>query len=270
MNSKTNQPDWHRIAEKFDYWLPQLAPVGTAMLEALPVQPGDRIIDLASGTGEPALTLARYWQEKIEIIGTDAAAGMVKVAQQKAQTAGLTNISFQTMPAEHLSFADDFFDKALCRFGIMLFDDPLVGLKEIRRVLKPGGSYAFAVWSNPEWMPTMLWAYEVFKNRIPEEYYPPLYKVTSLGLPGAMETMMNNAGYTDFLIEPRIFYYQFASFQDYWDTVEKSDILKLQYDVLATDQRQAVRDEIAQFAKEYQTDEGLRIPHEYLLVTGAK
>ena len=54
MNTADNQPDWHRIAEKFDVWLPHLAPVGEAVLEALQARPGERILDLASGTGEPA------------------------------------------------------------------------------------------------------------------------------------------------------------------------------------------------------------------------
>src|SRR3569623_2145668 len=116
MNANDNQPDWDAIAEKFDLFLPQLAPVGEALLEALAARPGDKILDIASGTGEPALTLARR-QPHVDIIGIDAAAGMVRAAQNKVKAEGLGNITFHTMPAEHLAF-----DRILCRFGVMLFE----------------------------------------------------------------------------------------------------------------------------------------------------
>ena len=70
MSAKNNQPDWGRIAEKFDIWLPHIAPVGEALLAALDARPGDLILDLASGTGEPALTLARR-QPHVQITGID-------------------------------------------------------------------------------------------------------------------------------------------------------------------------------------------------------
>ena len=80
ITAKGKQPDWHDIAEKFDLWLPHIAPVGEALLEALNARPGDRILDVASGTGEPALTLARR-RKDVVITGTDAAAAMVDVAK---------------------------------------------------------------------------------------------------------------------------------------------------------------------------------------------
>ena len=130
MNTKDNQPDWDKIAEKFDYLLPQIAPVGEALLEALNARPGDKILDIASGTGEPALTLARR-QPHVQITGVDAADGMARAAQKKVVVERLSNISFTTMPAEQLVFGDGEFDKVLCRFGVMLFQDPLKGCSEL-------------------------------------------------------------------------------------------------------------------------------------------
>jgi len=270
MGVQDNQPDWDKIAEKFDIWLPQLATVGSDLLKVLGAQSGDRVLDLGSGTGEPALTLARNMQDKIEIIGVDAAEGMVKVANKKVVSENLTGIEFQTMPAEKLSFADNSFDKALCRFGIMLFEDPLQGLKEIHRVLKPGGRFAFAVWSTPETMLTLQWSHDVFKHRIAEEFHPPLSKVTSLGPPGIMDNLLKEAGYDQFSIEAITFHYELDSFDAYWDAVESSDILKMQYDALPDDQRNSIRDEVGRFARDFIEDGILRIPHEYLLVSGNK
>jgi ubiquinone/menaquinone biosynthesis C-methylase UbiE len=269
MSHKNNQPDWDKIAEKFDFLLPQIAPVGEALLEALGVAPGDRVLDLASGTGEPALTLARRQPHAI-ITGIDAAEGMVRAARKKVVAERLANITFETMPAERLSFADHSFDKALCRFGVMLFEDPLKGCREIHRVLKPGGAFAFAVWSTPETMTTMHWAAQAFKERVPDEHQPPIAKVTSLSEPGVLDELLRGAGFTRYRIAQRRFDYQFESFEHYWQTMEASDILKQQFNALPAEERGAVRDEIARFARDFQTDHGLVIPHEYLLVAGSK
>jgi ubiquinone/menaquinone biosynthesis C-methylase UbiE len=266
-----NQPDWHSIAEKFDLWLPHLAPVGEALLSALDARPGEQILDLASGTGEPALTLAHRLGASVTITGVDSAAGMVEVAREKARRECLDGIvSFHVMPAEQLGFSDHSFHRALCRFGVMLFENPLQGLREMRRVLKPGGRFALAVWSRAETMPTMHWSYQAFAPRLPEEHHPPLARVTSLGEPGVLEDLLSQAGFEDFTVEPQTFDYEFRSFDEYWDTVEASDILKQQYDALPESERSAIRDEVGRFARDFIRDDRLIIPHEYLLATGTK
>jgi len=270
VSTKNNQPDWDKIAEKFDVWLPHIAPVSETLLAALDARPGERILDLASGTGEPALTLARRLKGHASITGIDAADGMVRVAQMKADRERLPGISFKCMPAEQLSFHDNAFDRVLCRFGVMLFTDPLQGLKEMRRVLKPGGRFALAVWSTPEAIPTLHWVYETFKTRLPENLHPPLAKVTSLGAPGLLQDLLKQAGFSDFSVDRHAFDYQFESFDDFWDTVEASDILKQQYDALPAGERNKIRDEVGRFARDFVHDGQLRIPHEYLVAAGTK
>ena len=269
MTARNNQPDWDKIAEKFDIFLPQIAPVGEALLEVLDARPGDQVLDIASGTGEPALTLARR-QPHVQITGVDAAEGMVRVAQKKVGVERLSNIAFTAMPAERLDYGDNAFDKILCRFGVMLFQDPPRACREMHRVLKRGGRFALAVWSTPETMTTMNWAERVFKDRLAEEHQPPLAKVTSLGQPGVLDELLKGAGFTEFRITPRRFDYQYASFEAYWSAMEASDILKQQFDALPAAERDTVRDEIARFARDFQTDHGLVIPHEYLLAVGMK
>ncbi len=270
VGAQDNQPDWGQMAEKFDVWLPQIAPVGEALLTQLKAQAGDHIIDLGSGTGEPALSLAKQMSGQIEITGVDSAEGMVKVANKKVAAEALDHIAFFTMSAEQLSFADDTFDRALSRFGVMLFEDPLQGVKEMRRVLKPNGRFALAVWSTPETMRTLFWTYEVFKDRIPEDKYPPLAKVTSLGEAGAMETLLTKAGFNSVSIEAKTFNYNFESFDAYWDAVESSDILKMQYDALPEEQRKDIREEVGHFARDFIKEGRLVIPHDYLIVSGNK
>ena len=266
---KKNQLDWDRIAEKFDIFLPQLAPVGEALLEVLETRRGDQVLDIASGTGEPALTLARR-QPHIKITGIDAADGMVRLAQKKAVSERLYNITFRAMSADKIAFEDNTFDSVLCRFGIMLLDDPLKSCQEIRRVMKPGGQFALAVWSTPETMTTMSWAMQAFKGRVPEEYLPSMGKATSLGQPGILDELLNRAGFVKLQVTPYRFDYQYASFEEYWSAIVASDILKQQFDVLSASEYRTVRDEFARIASDFITNHGLVIPHEYLLAVGEK
>ena len=135
------------------------------------------------------------------------------------------------------------------------------------RTLKPGGSFALAVWGGPETMTTLRWAYDALKDRLPEDKHPPLAKATSLGHPGTLD---GQAGFNDYVIDSHIFHYDFPSFEVYWDLVESSDILKLQYDAISEEQRHAAREEIKRFAASYIQGGRLVVPHQYLLAKGRK
>jgi len=270
MNTPAPQPNWDAIAEKFDIWLPQLEPVGEALIAALDVQKGDHLLDVASGTGEPALTLAKHMRDSISICGVDAAHGMISVAKQKAEKAGLSNISFQEMAAESLDFPENSFDRALCRFGVMLFDNPLQGLQSIHRALKPGGTFVASVWGMPEKMTTLYWSYMAFKDRVPEDTYPPLEKVTSLGEPGVAEALFSDAGFTNVRVERKMFDYHFPSFDAYWEAMIKSDLLKIQFAALLSDEHPHIENDVRRQAAAYISDQPFTVPHEYILISATK
>jgi len=268
MSRQDNQPDWDSLAEKFDLWAPHIAPVGEALLTALDAQPGEQILDLASGTGEPALTLAKR-QPLVTISGTDAADGMVRVAERKAREQQLNNLKFQTMAAEALSFPGDHFDRLCCRFGVMLFDDPEVGLKQMHRVLKPGGRCALAVWDTLEGMTGVYWTHQVFKDRIPESEQPAVEKIVSMS-GGVLEALLEKSGFSNIETQVNRFEYRFSDFEAYWQNCVDSAIMKQQLDALRPAQFDEVRDAFAVLAQPYQTDDGLVIPHEYRLAIATK
>ncbi|MCF6323340.1 MAG: class I SAM-dependent methyltransferase [Gammaproteobacteria bacterium] len=268
MSTDDNQPDWGTLAEKFDLWTPHIAPVGDALLAALDVQSGEHILDLASGTGEPALTLAKR-QPLVKIIGTDVADGMVQVATRKAREQQLKNLSFQIMAAEALSFPDDHFDRLSCRFGVMLFADPAVGLQQMVRVLKPGGRCVLAVWDTLEGMTSVHWMQQVFKNRIPESEQPAVDKIVSMS-GGVLEKLLAQAGFVGIETQVNRFEYQFSDFDAYWQNCVDSAIMKQQLDVLKAEQFDEVRSAFAELAAPYQTTDGLVIPHEYRLAIAIK
>ncbi len=268
MSRQDNQPDWDTLAEKFDLWAPHIAPVGDALLAALDTQPGEHILDLASGTGEPALTLAKR-QPLVKITGTDAADGMTQVAERKAREQGLDNLHFQTMAAEALSFPDAHFDRLCCRFGVMLFSDPAAGLQQMQRVLKPGGRCALAVWDRLEGMTTVHWTQQVFKGRIPASEQPAVDKITSMS-GGVLEALLAEAGFSDIETQLNRFEYRFPDFDAYWQNCVDSAIMKQQLDALQPGQLAEVRAAFAALATPYQTADELVIPHEYRLAVAVK
>jgi SAM-dependent methyltransferase len=124
----------------------QLQAITDVLLEAAHVRPGLRILDLGSGTGQPALDLARATGPRGQVVATDLSAAMLTIAEKHARTAGLTNMAFRQADAEALPFADESFDAVTSRLGAMYFVDMQRALGEVRRVLQPGGHVALAVW----------------------------------------------------------------------------------------------------------------------------
>lgn len=263
------QPDWDAIAEKFDLWLPQIAPVGEKLLDCVQVSEGEKVLDVASGTGEPALTLARRCPGA-QVIGTDAAAGMARAAQNKVVAEGLGNIDFRAMSAESLDFPDNHFDVVICRFGVMLFEDSQQGLMEMCRVLKPGGRFALSVWHTAETMPIMNLTNQLFRDKIDESALPPIDKMVSVGQQSVLDPMLIQAGFSERQYSIDSVNYEFPSFDAFWNNIEASQILKVQMDQLAADQHAVIRDEMAWLARDFTGAESFSAPHHYLLAWGKK
>jgi SAM-dependent methyltransferase len=127
----------------------QLAAVTQALVDAAAPRPGMSILDLASGTGEPSLSLARKVAPTGKVTATDLSPGMLNALNSNAAAEGVTNMETEVCDAEKLPFPDASFDRVTSRFGVMFFADVPAALGEIRRVLKPGGSVAFLVWGAP-------------------------------------------------------------------------------------------------------------------------
>ena len=142
--------EWAERATAWRHWTPQWAAQTRAVTDlivaAARVAPGMRVLDVASGTGEPALTLAAAVGPQGQVTATDLTAEMLAVAHDIARKQGVTNIAFQVTGAGALPFPDAQFDAITCRFGISHVPDYGRALREIRRVLKPSGRAAFAVW----------------------------------------------------------------------------------------------------------------------------
>ncbi len=189
-------------------WHPKLVAVSAeakeALVQAAQVEPGMQVLDIASGTGEPALTLAEVVGPEGHVTATDLGSGMIAVAKENAEKAGLTNMTFLQADAHELPFSDRSFDRVTCRFGVMFFADLPQALGEIYRVLKPEGRVAFTAWGPLEQNPYFASFLTPFLKRV--EVPPPLPGAPQpfrFAEPGTLTAELQKAGFQEVQEETR-------------------------------------------------------------------
>src|SRR5262249_1592288 len=142
-------------------------PVTDALVEDAGVRQGHSVLDVATGPGEPALSITDVIGPTGAVAGVDAAPAMIEVARRKAERMRLTNATFQVAAADNLPFEAQTFDSVICRFGAMFFPSPVDSLRELVRVLKPAARMALAVWSVLERNPFQHVVSDVVGKHIP-------------------------------------------------------------------------------------------------------
>lgn len=155
---------WNRFSPGWKKWdafnMVFLQPLGDAIIAALQLGETGAVLDIATGTGEPGLTIAATYP-KSSVIGTDLSDGMLAVAEERGRSRGLANYHPRVADVSALPFPDGSFDAVSCRLGFMFFPEMPLAVKEMARVLKPGGKIATSVWSTPDknpWITTMMGA----------------------------------------------------------------------------------------------------------------
>lgn len=151
---RTSLETWEAMASGWERWRVETeatsTPVREWMLEALAPRPGDTVLELAAGPGDTGFAAAAILGEHGRLISTDFSRDMVEVARRRGAELGLRNVEHRVMDAERIELEDDSVDGVLCRFGYMLMADPAAAFSETRRVLRPGGRLALAVWCGAE------------------------------------------------------------------------------------------------------------------------
>lgn len=268
--SNSNTIDWNEMSKTFDRWLPYIQPVAEALISLADLSEGQEILDVAAGTGEPSLTIARRFGSKIHITAVDGAEAMVAVANEKRRKEGLSNAIFLPMKAEALAFPTDRFDRVISRFGVMLFDNPLQGLKEMRRVLKPGGKITIAVWDEFHRIKSLHLIWELIMKRLPAKERPPLPKMADLGPPGKLETLLHDAGFQEFQIRTLPLLYHFDTFETYWTINTESGTLREPLDRFSPFEQEEMKREASQQILPFSKNGKIVMENQALLASAVK
>ena len=166
-----------------------------ALVDAAPVSPGMRVLDIACGTGEPAISLATQMDGSGEMIGVDISEAPLQIAAERATQRGLTNARFQKADAHHLPFPKNSFDAITSRLGVMFFSDVPRALAEMYRVLKPGGTAVLLVWGPME-QPYFATTIGTLLRMLPGSVIPePGRRMFAFGREGLLAQSMRQAGF---------------------------------------------------------------------------
>ena len=138
---------WNASAKAYVEWMRNLEPFRSALVSRLHPKKSEKILDLGTGPGEPAITIAREVGSQGHVVGVDLSENMVSIATQVALARGLHNVEFITMDCAALSFASMSFDAVVSSFGFQIFTDPDTAAREAYRVIRPDGRICVSVWS---------------------------------------------------------------------------------------------------------------------------
>ncbi len=187
--------------------------INDRLIELAHVKPGDRVLDLASGIGDPALSMARRVGPRGHVVATDLSSSMLDIARERATQLGLTNIDFHEMDAEAIDLSDRSFDAVVCRFGLMFLPDVLKGMRGIYRVLVPGGHLAAVTSRAPEPNVWAEWVFGPIQKALGVSGPPPpgTPGIFALGDPALIGRLLGKAGFTKIHAEVRSYVNDFES-----------------------------------------------------------
>jgi SAM-dependent methyltransferase len=204
-------------ARRADWFAQATRPLSHWMIDAVRLQPGHRVLELAAGAGETGFLAAELIAPGGRLICSDQAEAMLALARARAGRLGITNVEFKVIDAEWIDLPLASQDAVLCRLGYMLMADPAAALRETRRVLVPGGRVALAVWDRPEtnpWSRVSRAALESHGLRPPAD--PAAPGPFTLADPDRVGELLEDAGFTEIELDSLGIVQTDPDFETWW------------------------------------------------------
>jgi ubiquinone/menaquinone biosynthesis C-methylase UbiE len=213
---------WDSVAQGWSTWGQAIEKgaqkLSNRLVELAEIKPGQQVLDIATGTGEPAMTAAKLVGTSGHVLATDISTQMLSIAKQRAASLGLQDIiEFKESDAENIDLTNSFFDAVLCRWGIMLLPNLDTALSKIHRCLVSGGRFSAAVWSDPHKVPIISLASQIISEQLQIPAAPPdiIPNPFSLADTNKLENSLVKAGFGDIHSETVIVTFEFTSGEDY-------------------------------------------------------
>ncbi|HUJ78983.1 MAG TPA: methyltransferase domain-containing protein [Nitrospiria bacterium] len=272
----TQREDWNRVAPAWEKWDRRLdgnmAFVCHRLVADSRLRPGQRVLDLGSGTGYPALLSAEAVGREGTVIGLDLAERMLAVARRKAAALHLSNVTFQTADVTRLPFEAASFDAVISRFCLMFLPEIPNTLAEIARVLKPSGYLAAAVWSAPEKNPFITIPMKVLASHLtlppPDPEQPGIFRLARAGDLSRMAEQAGLRGVEDEELTGEACY---VSADEYYNSLmETAAPIQPLFATLSAGDKAKAQAEIKGAAEQYRRGNGLAIPMAIRIVAARK
>ncbi len=264
---------WDELAPVYDGGLQALMlPLHVRLLDEARIKPGDRVLSVGCGTGADAFLAADLVGPSGSVVGIDIAPEMVRLAEEKARTRGDTNVTFQVMDAEDLTFPDESFDVVISQYTLMYVPDDHQALTEAHRVLKPGGRFAFGVIGRSENSPYLMVPLRIVMKHLPTVLLyqggPSNFRFAP---EGAAEATLHRAGFVEAWTGRYATMITTKDADTYWDlylTTVASFTYRFRREPPET-QEPIVR-EIKETVSRHATEEGIRLQVEWILAAANK
>jgi ubiquinone/menaquinone biosynthesis C-methylase UbiE len=254
---------WDRAAAEYDtLWHAQLAPAHHAVLARAAPRPGQQVLDLACGTGLLSLPLAQTLGAQGMVLGVDLSGAMVDIADRRARALGLAQARFLRMDAERLNLPDGHFQTAVCALGLMYMPDPEQALREMRRVLRPGGRLVLAVWGERArcgWSAVL----SIVDEEVASDVCPWFFR---LGQGHALAEACRTAGFTEVLEERIACTLDYSNANDACNAAFVGGPVAMAWSRFDGDTRERATRRYLEAIAAWQHEGGYQIPGEFVVV----
>jgi SAM-dependent methyltransferase len=260
---------WRRWNPTLDRWYGE---VTRQMLDLAQIQPGQRILDIAAGAGEPAVSAAERVGPGGYVLATDISEGIVELALQVARERGLKQIETRAMDGEKLDLPDASFDAVLCRLGLMYMPHPVTALREWRRALRAGGRVAVVVFSTPDRNSWGAVPASIIRRRAqlppPAPGQPGPF---SLGGPGVLEDIFSQAGFANPEVRTVPVPHRMTSAAEYLQVAREAfGAFNAMMAHLPPQERESAWNEVEDSMRSFESPGGFEVPGECLVGAATK
>jgi len=258
---------WNRAAPYYETgWQEQLRPAQESLLAEADPGPGEKILDISCGTGLVAFSVAEIVSPAGFVTGIDLSEAMIKKARSVKDEKEIDNVLFRWMDAEDLDLVDNTFDGAICSLGLMYFPNPDKALKEMYRVLKPGGWAATLVWGERK---NCGWAdiFPITDQRVKSEVCPLFFQ---LGTGNTLLQIFKEVGFQNTTSSRFSYNLHFHNEKQACTAAFLGGAVALAYQKFDKNTRREVDEEYLDSIKQYRNEEGYDVPGEFVIVKGEK